>query len=75
VLEAIRTIYQSGVHLEVVNLVLPTLNDSLEQLQALARWMAQDLSPDVPLHFSRFLSTVQADRPAADTSGAAGPGA
>lgn len=54
VLEAIRTIYQSGVHLEVVNLVVPTLNDSLEQLQALARWMAQDLNPNVPLHFSRF---------------------
>ena len=54
VLEAIRTIYESGIHLEVVNLVVPTLNDSLEQLRALARWMAHDLSPDVPLHFSRF---------------------
>ena len=54
VLEAIRTVYESGTHLEIVNLVVPTLNDSLEQLRALARWVAQDLSPDVPLHFSRF---------------------
>jgi len=54
VLEALRIIYESGVHLEIVNLVVPTLNDSLEQLRALARWIAQDLSPDVPLHFSRF---------------------
>ena len=54
VLEAIRTVYESGVHLEIVNLVAPTLNDSLEQLRALARWVARDLSPDVPLHFSRF---------------------
>jgi pyruvate formate lyase activating enzyme len=54
VLEAIRIIYESGVHLEIVNLVVPTLNDSLEQLRALAQWIAQDLSPDVPLHFSRF---------------------
>jgi len=54
VLEAIRTIYESGTHLELVNLVVPTLNDNLEQLQALARWVARDLSPDVPLHFSRF---------------------
>jgi len=54
VLESIRTIYESGIHLEIVNLVVPTLNDNLEQLQALARWVAQDLSPDVPLHFSRF---------------------
>jgi len=54
VLEAIRTVYEAGTHLEIVNLVVPTLNDSLEQLRALARWVAQDLSPDVPLHFSRF---------------------
>jgi pyruvate formate lyase activating enzyme len=54
VLEAIRTIHESGTHLEIVNLVVPTLNDSLDQLRALARWVAQDLSPDVPLHFTRF---------------------
>ncbi len=54
VLEAIRTIYEAGVHLEIVNLVVPTLNDSLDQLRALSRWVAQEISPDVPLHFSRF---------------------
>jgi pyruvate formate lyase activating enzyme len=54
VLRSIRTIYESGTHLEIVNLVVPTLNDSLEQLRALARWVSQDLSPDIPLHFSRF---------------------
>jgi len=54
VLESIRTIYESGIHLEIVNLVVPTLNDSLDQLRALARWVARDLSPDVPLHFTRF---------------------
>ncbi|HEY63596.1 MAG TPA: AmmeMemoRadiSam system radical SAM enzyme [Caldilineae bacterium] len=54
VLEAIRTIYEAGTHLEIVNLVVPTLNDSLEQLRALARWVVDELSPDVPLHFSRF---------------------
>jgi pyruvate formate lyase activating enzyme len=54
VLETIRTIYESGTHLEIVNLVVPTLNDSLDQLRALARWVARDLSPGVPLHFSRF---------------------
>ncbi len=54
VLEAIETIFESGVHLEIVNLVVPTLNDDLEQLKALSRWVAKDLSPDVPLHFSRF---------------------
>jgi pyruvate formate lyase activating enzyme len=54
VLQTLETIYQSGTHLEIVNLVVPTLNDSLEQLRALSRWVARDLSPDIPLHFSRF---------------------
>ena len=54
VLESIRTIFESGVHLEIVNLVVPTLNDDLDQLRALSHWVAHDLSPDVPLHFSRF---------------------
>ena len=54
VLDAIQIIHDSGVHLEIVNLVVPTLNDNLEQLRALARWVVDHVGPDVPLHFSRF---------------------
>jgi len=54
VLEALRTIAQTGVHLEIVNLVVPTLNDRMDQLRALAGWVAGTLGRDVPLHFSRF---------------------
>ena len=54
VLEAIRTIAASGVHLEVVNLVVPTLNDDLDEMRALCRWIVENVGPDVPLHFSRF---------------------
>jgi len=54
VLETLRVIYESGTHLEIVNLVVPTLNDRMDQLRALARWVTQRLSPDVPLHFTRF---------------------
>jgi pyruvate formate lyase activating enzyme len=54
VLETIATIGGSQAHLEIVNLVVPTLNDELEQLRALARWIVEALGPDVPLHFSRF---------------------
>jgi pyruvate formate lyase activating enzyme len=54
VLESIRTIHHMGVHLEIVNLVVPTLNDDLAELRALAEWVLEALGPDVPLHFSRF---------------------
>ncbi|MCD6520586.1 MAG: AmmeMemoRadiSam system radical SAM enzyme, partial [Anaerolineae bacterium] len=54
VLRTIQVIHEMGIHLEIVNLVVPTLNDSLEQLRNLARWLARELSPDIPLHFTRF---------------------
>ncbi len=59
VLEAIRTIAQSGVHLEVVNLVVPQHNDAAEDMRQLARWLREEVGPDVPLHFSRFYPTYR----------------
>ncbi len=54
VLNAMKVIKQSGVHLEIVNLVVPTLNDSEDQLRGLCRWIVNELGTDVPTHFSRF---------------------
>jgi pyruvate formate lyase activating enzyme len=54
VLRTITQIAKRGVHLEIVNLVVPTLNDSEKSFQDLAGWVAGELGPDVPLHFTRF---------------------
>jgi len=54
VLRSIRQIARSGTHLEIVNLVVPTLNDSEPMLRGLAEWVFAEVGPDVPLHFSRF---------------------
>ncbi len=54
VLRSIRQIAKSGRHLEIVNLVVPTLNDSEKSLSGLAAWVAGELGPDVPVHFTRF---------------------
>jgi pyruvate formate lyase activating enzyme len=54
VLRSIRQAAKSGVHLEIVNLVVPTLNDSDRMLRALADWVIGEVGPDVPLHFTRF---------------------
>jgi pyruvate formate lyase activating enzyme len=40
--------------LEVTNLVIPTLNDSDEDLKKLCKWIKENLGEDTPLHFSRF---------------------
>ena len=54
VLESIKTIADSGVWLELVNLIVPTLNDDPDEIRELCRWVRDNLGPDVPLHFSRF---------------------
>jgi pyruvate formate lyase activating enzyme len=54
VLRSIRQVARSGRHLELVNLVVPTLNDSEAMLRDLARWVVDEAGPDVPVHFTRF---------------------
>jgi pyruvate formate lyase activating enzyme len=54
VLRSIKQVARSGRHLELVNLVVPTLNDSERSLQDLSAWVAGELGPDVPVHFTRF---------------------
>jgi pyruvate formate lyase activating enzyme len=54
VLDTLVLTRERGVHLEVVNLVIPTLNDKPEQLRALARWVKENLGREIPLHFSGF---------------------
>ncbi|MBN1613891.1 MAG: AmmeMemoRadiSam system radical SAM enzyme [Deltaproteobacteria bacterium] len=54
VLRSIRQVSRSGVHLEIVNLVVPTLNDSDGMLRGLADWILGEIGPDVPVHFTRF---------------------
>jgi pyruvate formate lyase activating enzyme len=42
------------VHVEVINLIIPTLNDKPGEIRQLARWVKTNLGGDIPLHFSRF---------------------
>jgi pyruvate formate lyase activating enzyme len=54
VLRSIRQVSRRKVHLELVNLVVPTLNDSDKMMTELCKWVMGELGPDVPLHFTRF---------------------
>jgi pyruvate formate lyase activating enzyme len=54
VLDALLTIRSAGVWLELVYLVIPTLNDTVEQFRETSRWILENLGADVPIHFSRF---------------------
>ncbi len=54
VLETIETIHAAGTWLELVYLVVPTLNDEPSRIREMARRLVSSVGADVPLHFSRF---------------------
>ncbi|MBW6467572.1 MAG: AmmeMemoRadiSam system radical SAM enzyme [Coriobacteriia bacterium] len=51
---AVRAKQQWGMHVEVVTNVVPTINDSAEELRAIAAWIAGALGPQTPWHVTRF---------------------
>jgi pyruvate formate lyase activating enzyme len=54
VLEACKTVAQSHTHLELVNLVVPALNDDTTTLRKMCRWIRENVGDTVPVHFTRF---------------------
>lgn len=40
-------------HVEVTTLVIPTLNDALQEISNLCKWLSR-ISPEIPLHLSRY---------------------
>lgn len=49
-------------HVEVTTLLVPTLNDSAEEIAVLVDWLA-GLNPEIPIHFSRYFPQYQMDLP------------
>ena len=54
VLESLVTVKKEKVWLEIVNLVVPTLNDDPKMIDEMCRWIKENLSVDTPIHFTRF---------------------
>lgn len=50
---------KGGMLVEVTTLLIPGLNDSPEELQAIADFLANDLGPETPWHISRFHPTYR----------------
>ena len=46
--------HETGVWLEITSLLIPGLNDSDSDLDAMTPWVAGQLGPDVPVHFTAF---------------------
>jgi pyruvate formate lyase activating enzyme len=46
--------HETGCWLEITTLLIPGLNDSDAELDAMTRWLVDRLGPEVPLHFTAF---------------------
>ena len=53
VLDNLKRIYDEGKHLEITNLIINDYNDSVDEIDELCDFVANELGTDVPLHFSR----------------------
>ncbi|MFH1687838.1 MAG: AmmeMemoRadiSam system radical SAM enzyme [bacterium] len=62
VLQTIRALYEAGIHLEVTTLLIPGLNDSENQIQALTDFLAS-VSAFLPFHLSAYHPSYKMDAP------------
>ena len=54
VLDSAKLARELGMHVEVVYLVIPTFNDSSDELRDVCRWVVENLGKETPVHFTRF---------------------
>lgn len=63
VLKTLVSVAEAGRHLEVTTLIIPGLNDSVEEMRSEAKWIAENLGSNVPLHISRYFPRYRRDDP------------
>ncbi|MFC1723389.1 AmmeMemoRadiSam system radical SAM enzyme [Nanoarchaeota archaeon] len=54
VLDTIKLAKKMGVWVEVTMLIVPGLNDGVDEIRKMCEWLLKEVGPSVPLHFSRF---------------------
>ncbi len=59
VLDTMELVKKLGLWLELVILIIPTLNDSEQSVHDMCAWVYEKLGPDVPMHFTRYHPTYK----------------
>jgi pyruvate formate lyase activating enzyme len=63
--ETLKELKLQGVHIEITNLVVPKMGDSMDRIRTMAKWIKDYLGEDTPFHLLRFhpdykMTTIQA---------------
>ncbi|MEM3839439.1 MAG: AmmeMemoRadiSam system radical SAM enzyme [Candidatus Micrarchaeaceae archaeon] len=52
--EAMLELKDSGIHIEITDLIIPGVGESLEACDSLVKWICSNLGPDTPIQFTAF---------------------
>ncbi len=64
VFDTLREMKKKGIFIEITDLIVPKIGDSLEYVKKLARWVVENLGPETPFHLIRFFpSYLMTDYP------------
>lgn len=62
---SIEIYFKNNVHTEITNLVIPNKNDDFVIFEEMCKWISF-LSPDIPLHISRYFPNYKLNEPPTD---------
>jgi len=62
VLDTLKIYLDSGVWLEITNLVVPSWTDKSEEIYKMCKWLSENGFKKVPIHFSRFYPTYKLEQ-------------
>lgn len=54
IFEALKAMKRNNMHIEVTNLVVPDVGDSMDKIRDLCSWVVTNLGKETPMHFLRF---------------------
>ena len=54
IFSALKEMKHNGIHVEITNLIIPKIGDSLAKIEELAVWIRDNLGKDTPFHLLRF---------------------
>jgi len=67
VLDTLKRVKERGIWLEVTTLVIPTVNDSEDELESMASFIGSELGSETPWHVSQFAGAISWQQDLPDT--------
>ncbi|MCS7124110.1 MAG: AmmeMemoRadiSam system radical SAM enzyme [Candidatus Bathyarchaeota archaeon] len=54
IFECLKEMKRRGIHIEITNLLVPKIGDSIDQIAKIAEWIKEAIGEDTPFHLLRF---------------------